>query len=247
MSREIKAGDKVIAVRDFTDRAGRGRLTAGREYTLGAVRESFLTIKACDAGYRSHWDRTKSDPYFRLADSKPEIGFAVGDTVASSANLGHTYVVLATDQDGGTCDVKHTKNGFVYRGESLSLFRLVKKEEPVLFRLPGADDVEYQLLDDATRKELSPGDRVLVEIEVRDSVIRKLAEGTSYCSPAIAVRKREPKKAIEAGDTVRILGVLNVTGKALCRMTDGRWAVEYDAGDTLGVTPYDESCLEVAS
>ena len=52
-------------------------------------------------------------------------------------------------------------------------------------------------------------------------------------------------KPIAIGDAVRILG--GSTGKVLAQASDGRWAVEYDAGDTTEVRSYDASCLEVVS
>lgn len=50
-------------------------------------------------------------------------------------------------------------------------------------------------------------------------------------------------KPIAVGDAVRILG--GSTGKVLAQASDGRWAVEYDAGDTTEVHSYDASCLEM--
>ena len=52
-------------------------------------------------------------------------------------------------------------------------------------------------------------------------------------------------KPIAVGDAVRILG--KTPGKVLAQASDGRWAVEYDAGDTAYVRSYDASCLEVVS
>lgn len=126
------------------------------------------------------------------------------------------------------------------------MVEIKKGGKPVLFRIPGREEAEYQMLDNGTRRALGEGDKVLVEVEVYRHNKDLIIYGNHITKPALAIRK-PAKTPITAGAMVRILGVLNVTGKALCRMTDGRWAVEYDAGGTLGVTPYDESCLEAVA
>lgn len=48
---------------------------------------------------------------------------------------------------------------------------------------------------------------------------------------------------IKAGDRVRVLGA-DQTFEVIARLKDGRWVLEYDAGDETNVFARDVSCLE---
>lgn len=115
----------------------------------------------------------------------------------------------------------------------------------------------FTLLDDAGRAALKPGDRVLVEATVCRSTLDHDGEITiggtrrdgynAFCTPSAVYALLTPApKPIAVGDAVRILG--KTPGKVLAQASDGRWAIEYEAGDdTTEVRSYDASCLEVVS
>ena len=113
-------------------------------------------------------------------------------------------------------------------------------------------------LDDAGRAALKAGDRVLVEAKVvdvrpdKDGDIRVQRHyggfahtiGFAHSSSIYALLPPAPEP-IAAGDTVRIMG--GQVGKAIGQASDGTWAVEYDAGDSINISRYDASALEVVS
>lgn len=113
-------------------------------------------------------------------------------------------------------------------------------------------------LDDAGRAALKAGDRVLVEAKVvdvrpdKDGDIRVqrhyggFAHSADFAHPSSIYALLPPApKPIAAGDRVRILG--GQVGKAIGQASDGTWAVEYDAGDSINISRYDASALEVVS
>lgn len=110
-------------------------------------------------------------------------------------------------------------------------------------------------LDDAGRAALKAGDRVLVALEVKavdleDStlaLVRKhsSSSGLWYDFAEVYALLPPAPKPIAAGDRVRILG--GQVGKAIGQASDGTWAVEYDAGDSINISRYDASALEVVS
>lgn len=73
---EFVAGDKLVALNDFTDGIGQKRLTAGKIYD--AV--SAYSIAECDDGHLCHWERPEE--YFRLAT--PEEISAAGAEIEES-------------------------------------------------------------------------------------------------------------------------------------------------------------------
>lgn len=116
----------------------------------------------------------------------------------------------------------------------------------------------FTLLDDAGRAALRAGDRVLVEVGIVNAkpdaqgdieVLQNFGVSGPHSvwaksSDVYALLTPAPKP-IAIGDAVRIVG--GSTGKVLAQASDGRWAVEYDAGGTTEVRSYDASCLEVVS
>ena len=115
-------------------------------------------------------------------------------------------------------------------------------------------------LDDAGRAALKAGDRVLIEVRISGDLdsdgelpVNLLTAPSgkvcrhSWATPATIYALLPPApKPIAAGDTVRILGGAQ-TGKAIGQASDGSWAVEYEAGDSINISRYDASALEAVS